>query len=244
MRSLALPIVVLAFVAQAVNPSPRALLELARPLTSSEIAIVRSASQQALTAKTFRLVVTPRGQGLEVLMGPGGRPKTIRMAYSLLGGTVSGVGRDGAPLNGAGVTSTQWREEGVTIINCTDNPTRPCDGRLGLGYTPVFEMLQGTSPVTSGERRRIGGRWARAFIAPWTPVVNQHVEPSFVTGDPMPNVAGDPRPAPPREAWQSLWIDTASLLPVRWEVSEGGTVTRHFDFVFEPIDLSAPLYKP
>jgi len=52
-------------------------------------------------------------------------------------------------------------------------------------------------------------------------------------GDPPPNESG-------REATQRLWIDTASLLPVRWEVSEGGTLTNHLDFEFESIDLRPP----
>jgi hypothetical protein len=100
-------------------------------------------------------------------------------------------------------------------------------------------MLQGAGPITGGERRQTGDRWIRALVSPWTPLVDRHVEPSFLIGDPMPNIAGNPVP-PAREATQRLWIDSASLLPVRCEVSERGTLTHHLDFTFAPIDLRPP----
>ncbi len=265
-RSVALPAVVLALLAQARNPSPRELLEVARPLTSIELATVLGASQQALTAKTLRLSSVRGGQGVEVLMGPGGQPKIIRITSSVEGGTVSGI----RPGSVSGVTRTQWREDVITIVDYTGRPALLCDGSLGQGelvieytrrsvapgwtvaarqrgareaggpgLTPVFEMLQGAGPVTSGERRQIGGgRWARAFLSPWTPLADRHVTPAFLAGDPTPNVVGDPRPQEATHAaTQRLWIDTASLLPVRWEVSERGALTHHLDFAYESIDL-------
>lgn len=273
MRSLAaaVPIISLALVAQTRGPSARELLDLDRPLTSAEIATVLSASQQSLAAKTFQLSHTPGQRGIEVLMGSGGRPHIIRMAYSLEGGTVSGtVGRG----NTSPPTRTRWHDDFVTIIDYTGRPARRCDdtpvsGDLvieytlrssssawtvsarvraahefgGPGITPVFEMLQGTGSLTSRDgRRRIAGHWTRAFTAPWTPLPERESKPAFLMGDPTPNAVGDPRPREATQtAIQSLWIDSSSLLPVRWEVIEsGGRLTRHFDFIFEPLDLQPP----
>jgi hypothetical protein len=112
----------------------------------------------------------------------------------------------------------------------------------GPGITPVFEMLQGTGSLTSGDRRHIAGHSTRALTSPWTPPPDREDRPAFLTGDPTPNVVGDPRPREPAKKWtESVWIDTSSLLPVRWEVSEGGTLTNHLDFDFESIDLRPPV---
>jgi len=53
----------------------------------------------------------------------------------------------------------------------------------------------------------------------------------------MPNVAVDPAP---RDATQSLWIDTSSLLPLRWELFKRGKPTSGFDMTYESIDLRPP----
>jgi hypothetical protein len=75
MKAIATLAVVPALLAQTLNLSPRDVLNVARPLTATEIATVLSASRQALTSKTFRLPSVPGGRGREVLMGPAGQPK-------------------------------------------------------------------------------------------------------------------------------------------------------------------------
>jgi len=248
---------------QTLNPSPREALNTARSLTTTEIATVLDASRQALTAKTFRVSFPPRGQGPEVLMGPAGRPKVIRTTYGIEGGVVSRT-----PGGATSSTESLWHEDFISIVDSTDRPARRCDGLTeegemvieyvlrsttnawtatarrrsarevgGPGIAPMFEMLLGAAPVTSGERRQIGGRWARAFVSSWTPPPAPKSQAPILTGDPMPNVAGDPAP---HDATQSLWIDTASLLPLRWEVSTRGMLTHGFNITYESIDLRPP----
>ena len=102
----------------------------------------------------------------------------------------------------------------------------------------LFEMLQAGASITSGERRRIGDRRARAFNSAWTrPASLTFSSPPLVTGDPIPNVVGIPAPD---ETPQSLWIDTETLLPLRWEVSNLGQTTFGFDFSYASIDLRPP----
>src|SRR6188474_1603495 len=67
------------------------------------------------------------------------------------------------------------------------------------------EMLRATGTLSSGGSRLVGKRNARALVSPM-PLSDDVV----LTGDPAPN---------PAEfvPIQSLWIDTESLLPLRWE---------------------------
>src|SRR6185295_3463245 len=117
----------------------------------------------------------------------------------------------------------------INLIDYTGRPARRCDGSVEPGElvieyehrrstnawtakarartlmevgAPIFDALSGVTRVESGERKQIGGRWARAFRAPWT----------------LPSGAqpGGPLPA---GATQTLWIDVESLLPLRWGVS-------------------------
>jgi hypothetical protein len=100
----------------------------------------------------------------------------------------------------------------------------------------AFEMLRGLVSVTSGERRRIRNRRARALVSPWTPPSVSFDLPRLI-GDPTPNLRGDPAPS---DAIQSLWIDSTSLLPLRWEVSERGVRKYGWDFSYSSTDLRLP----
>jgi hypothetical protein len=266
MRVLALMAVVPALLTQAANPAPPNLLSAARTLTKTEIETILSASRQALVAKTFHLAYIPGNQGPDVLMGRAGRPKIIRWAGAIEGGTVGGVvfgdGTSGRPVE------TRWRREFIDIIDFTGRSARRCgesagQGELvveykldvptkewtttarqryardfgGPGIAPVFEMLQGDGPIASGERRRISGRSARALISPWTPPALTFVEPPLLTGDPIPNAVGKPAP---NDTVQSLWIDIESLLPLRWEASKRGSPAYGYDFRYQTVDLRPP----
>jgi hypothetical protein len=127
----------------------------------------------------------------------------------------------------------------VGLVECQEQGAEGAETPI-VDRTEKDARLSGATPVTSGERKQIGGRWARAFVAPWAPLAtttgpSQHV---VLTGDPLPNVAGDPVP---RVMTQTLWIDTESLLPVRWETTDRG-----YDLVltYEPIDIQPPAGVP
>jgi hypothetical protein len=96
-------------------------------------------------------------------------------------------------------------------------------------------MLLGAAPIASGDREQISGRWAREFVSPWTPPYPA-TRATIFTGDPRPNVVG----VPASSDTQSLWIDTESLLPVRWEATRRGMVTHSFAFTYESIDIRPP----
>jgi hypothetical protein len=265
MKAIAL-LAVLALFAQTLKPSPQDLLNLARPLTPAEIATVLTESRRTLTAKTFRLSFAPGGRGLDILMAPGGQPKMVRRIYGLEGGIAGGI-VSSSPGGATEPAPTSWREEIISIVDFTGGPARRCDGSTepgemaieyehrsstnawtaaararstrdvgGPGIAPVFEMLLGAATASSGERRQIGAGWARAFVSPWVPPRDQPFA-EILTGDPMPNLAGQLAPS---RATQSLWIDTESALPVRWEVSEGGKISHAVNFTYEPIDLRPP----
>ena len=259
MRAGALLAVVLVF-GVASRPSPRELLNLARPLTSTEIAAVLDAARRAAARRTFRASALTYHHTSDVLIGPSGRPKFVRSISGIEGGVVGGV--VGTPAQ----VETHWQEEIISIVDHTGRPARRCGGsvepgelvieytRRGPSWTAVsrrrdpaevqnatfehaFEVLRGGAALTSGERGSIGGRPARAFAAPWTSPPDRSVGAPRLTGDPLPNVAGEP--APP-EMTERLWIDVRSLLPVRWEVMKRGARVYGYDFLQMPLDIRPP----
>src|SRR5436190_8743349 len=90
MRADALLAVVLALVA-ASGPSPRELLNAARPLTAIEIASVLDASRRAVARKTFRASALTYHHTSDVFVGSSGRPKFVRSISGIEGGVVGGV---------------------------------------------------------------------------------------------------------------------------------------------------------
>ena len=252
-------------IAQVTGPSPRQLLDLNRPLTVGEIAIVLRAAQEVMDGKTFRLSFENSDSAIRVLMGPGGRPRLTQMNSGMIHGTVGGI----APGANTPPASLTWREDIVTILDYTGRPARRCDGSSGEGEMVIeyrrgatamwsatarpqtsrdaagsaaFTVLRGVEPAVSGDRRQIGTSWARAIVAPWTVPIDQRarvVEPAPALGDPAPNVAGEPFP---NDATQTLWIDTETLLPLRWEVTkpDPARVIMAGLFIYEPFDLRPP----
>ena len=184
----------------------------------------------AIAGKTCRLAYAPGGPGPAVLMGSNGRPRYVRATsgYDMGGvsGSVSG-GSDGS------MTRSQSQQAGhvdvITFTDYTGRLARKCDGtaledELVIEYehrstdnrwtakartrspmeilAPVFDMLAGTAPVETGDRWQIDDRMARALVAPWK----------------LPAGAQPGGPLPPGMT-QSLWIDTVSMLPLRWSIS-------------------------
>jgi len=211
---------------QFINPSPRDILNNERPLQPAEIAAVLAATREAVSGKTCRLSYVPNGPGPQVLMGTNGRPRFVR-AISGYGNSAATTGVDGNR------DKTRTQQSGhvdvVTFTEYTGRSARKCDGtvlddELVIEYehkstddrwtvkartrtvmefgASVFDMLAGITPVESGNRRSFDDRIGRAFVAPWK------LPPGVQPGAPLP--AG---------VSQSIWIDTVSLLPLRWSIS-------------------------
>jgi hypothetical protein len=209
---------------QALYAPAREILNTERSLQPAEIAAVLAAVQQAVSGKTFRLSYGANGPGPEVLMGANGRPRFVR-AISGYDYRSDAVGADG---NG---DRTQSQQSGhvdvITFTEYTGRSASKCDGtalddELVIEYehkstddrwsvrartrtsfefgATVFDMLAGITPVESGNRRSFDGRTGRALVAPWK-------LPAGAQG------------GPPAGTSQSIWIDTASLLPLRWTIS-------------------------
>jgi len=100
--------------------------------------------------------------------------------------------------------------------------------------------LQGVGNITSGELKQIEGRSARALVSAWTSPAHATGDPPVLIGDPIPNARGEPVQPAPQKAVQTLWIDIRNLLPVRWEVSDGGRTGFEFNFNDTSIDLRVP----
>jgi hypothetical protein len=214
---------------QTLDAPARAALNTARPLQPAEIAIVLAAARDAVAGKTCRLSYAPDGPGPEVLIGANGWPRFVRATS---GRDYVSSASSSSFANGSGVT-TQSQQRGhvdvVTFTEYTGRSARKCDGTavdgdLVIEYehkssdnrwtvtartraphefaAPLFDMLAGVIPAESGDRRSFGDRVGRALVAPWT------LPPGAMPGGPLP--AG---------ITQSLWIDTVSLLPLRWSIS-------------------------
>ena len=210
---------------QVLNPSARDILNTDRSLQPAEIAIILAASRQAVSGKTFRLSYIPKGRGPEVLMGANGRPRFVRLISGYDGSWDMSVDANGI--------SAQSQQRGhvdvVTFTEYTGRSARKCDGtpldaELVIEYehksnddrwtvkartrtpmevlSPVFDLLAGVTPVESGNRRVFDDRVGRALVAPWK------LPAGAQSGGPLPTGVR-----------QSLWIDTVSMLPLRWSIS-------------------------
>ena len=223
-------------VATHVAAQPQDLLNLQRSLTAAEIDTVLSRIRQALAGKTLRL--KQKGSETEVLVGRAGVPHLIRIAHTegeRIGGVVGGIPGTGTVRV---FTPPEQREERrlVKLTEYTGVPAGRCNGAPATGEMVIdylmdsstqrwsvtarvrtpgdaaavrpLEMLRTAASLRSGERRLLGSRSVRAIVSttpPWQGVA--------ITGDPAPNPA-DFVPV------ESLWVDTDTLLPVRWAVSE------------------------
>lgn len=258
----AMALVALALV-QGASQSPRELVSAAQPLAPSDIAIVLAASRDAIAGNTLRLPSLFNGHGPELRMGSTGLPRVFKNVSTIHAGIITGS----VPGDRTRSTSREWIEEVTTFIDYTGGAVRRCGGSIepgevvieyvrhgteswtatarrqeaddvgGLGYAATFAMLRGTGSIESAERQQIGGREARAFTATWVPPASRNVQPPVLRGDPTPNAIGEPAA---EESIQTLWIDAASLLPLRWEVNKRGNRSDGFDFVYKVIDLQPP----
>ena len=248
--------------------SPRELLSDVRPLTGVEIAAVLHASQRAIAGETFRLAPGGLAEGPQVLMGREGVPRRIRWAGTIISGVVGGVasgsGETRPPIR------TTSRVDYVTITDYTGRTAPDCAGSVnqgdlvveyklespgtvwqtntrlrdardfgGPGIAPIFKMLKGAVTLASGELKDFGRRPARALTAVWRAPARSE-ESRLLIGDPIPNMRGEPVLSGADESLQSLWIDTKSLRPLRWEVSKGGLRLFGFDFKYSSFKIPLP----
>ena len=194
---------------QVLNPSAREILNTARTLLPAEIAVVLGAVRDAVAGKTLRLTYVPNGPGPEVLMGNNGRPRFVRAVSGHFdpNGHVDVV----AFTDYTGQSATTCEGTSLSEELVIEYEHKSTEGRWTAKarrreriepLAPVFELLTGRVSVESGSRRSFEDRVGRALVAPWKP----------------PDGAQTAEPIP-RGATQSLWIDVASLLPLRWSIS-------------------------
>jgi hypothetical protein len=247
--SLASILAVSAASAQGCGPSVRIMVNAPRPLTLAEDARVLRAVRAAIAGKRGRLISAAdeaAGRaGMEFAVGPDGRLWFLRSSGRIMGGI---VGSDG--------TGTTFTREYVTITHLSGRPARGCDGtprpgqlivtyrNEGDGWfatartqvyaaspTPLDDFLAGNLHVDSGELQMIGDRPARVFVAPWTMAARTAEEAAKQGPEYRSDDGGrtwtKPSPADTPQLAQSLWVDTESLLPVRWALTSVADPERH-----------------
>lgn len=232
--------------------SPRALLQLERPLTSDELETVVGGIRRALAGATVRLVQRDMNDR-EILFGPGGTPQFVRYSYtgervaSVTGEhpgnrrpntappgrfvrliEYSGLGArycDGAPASGGLVVEyTQNVETRRWNVRATEQDFRDAWAVLQL------QMLATPSSLKISDIRNVGRNIDRGLVAP-SPLSTANR--ALISGDPAPNPA-EFQPV------ETLWIDARSLMPVRWEVSQREAVVSAADFVYVPLTIARP----
>jgi hypothetical protein len=98
--------------------------------------------------------------------------------------------------------------------------------------TPLDDFLAGDIHVDSSDLQTIGARWTRMFVATWTPPTTTEAPANTAQGPEYRSDDGGRTwtQTPPTNAarlTQSLWIDTESLLPVRWAVMFAAAAEHH-----------------
>jgi len=222
------------------GPSVHDVVKVPRTLTRDETARVLRAARMAIAGKHGRLI-SPADEaagrpGTEFATGPDGRLQFLRSSGGIQAGIVSGDG-----------TTATWTREVVTMTHLTGRAARACDGapragqlvvvywRDGGGWiatarshvypgspTPLDDFLAGEIHIEQSDLQTIGARATRMFAATWTPPAAE--APAGTA--PGPEYQSDDdgrtwtkaRPTAAARLTQLLWIDTESLLPVRWAV--------------------------
>lgn len=216
-RTESIAAAVLAAFSQTLNPPARAVIELQRALTRAEIAQVLAASREAIAGRTLTLSYLPGGPGPQLLVGADGRPRMVRTMTEVVEFTRRPARRcDGAPSGGELVI--EYRNENDKGWTAKARAST----RMEFAST-IFDMLADAVTLDSGEKQTIDGHAARAMTAPWTP------PPGALPAGPLvPNVR------------QQLWIDVASLLPVRWEIGAADRPAYRMTFGYESLDIRPP----
>jgi hypothetical protein len=236
--SLATLLAISAVGVQGCGASVRNMVNAPRPLTLAEDARVLRAVRAAIAGKRGRLISAAdeaAGRtGMEFAVGSDGRLRFLRSTGGIMGGIVRSDG-----------TGTTFTREVVYITHLTGRPARGCDGtprpgQLIVTYRnegdgwfatartqvyaaspmPLDDFLAGDLRVASSELQMFGDRPARVFVTPWTVLARTAEEAAKQGPEYRSDDAGRTWTKPSRAdippLAQSLWVDTESLLPVRW----------------------------
>jgi hypothetical protein len=228
--------------AQTRGPSVRDLVKAARPLTADEASRVLAAARTSIAGKHGRLTSAADDAagrpGMEFGLSRSGRLEFLRRSGGVQGGIVSAGGTSTSWTREV-ITITR-----LTAMQARGCDGTPRAGQLVVEYssdgggwsatarsrvyaaspTPLDDFLAGDLGVDSREIQMIGGRAARVFVAPWTAPAtaadasaNPAQQPEYRSDD-GGRTWTKASPADTPRLTQSLWVDTESLLPVRWAV--------------------------
>jgi hypothetical protein len=188
--------------AQTLNPSAREVIRQSRALIDAEVAAVLAAARVAVDGRTFRLSYQPGGPGADIQMGPDGKPRYIRMTSGEHGQAdtvtflhytrLAARGCDGTTRPGVLVREYENKGSAWTVKARTRSALELADA--------AFDMLAGLRRTTSGAVQKLNDRTVRPFLAPFQ-------LPEGALGGPPPGTI------------MALWLDTNSLLPVRWSIA-------------------------
>jgi hypothetical protein len=254
-------ILALTLLLQNANPPASDLIRLQRPLSAAEIDTVIRGVRTALAGVTVHSTSDTR-PAIDILMDAAGRPSMIRTRLNSPPGTERVATVTGGVPGGKTVTvrvpEPAVTEQFILLYEYTWSPARRCDGAAASAdlvfqylldptikkwtataressrhdgdMTLPLDILGTSESKTSGEARIIGNRTARAIVSP--------MPQSFRF---VPALAGDPAPNPDEFVpVQTLWIDTVTLRPVRWEVSQRQAIVDRVDFAYESPTLQRP----
>jgi hypothetical protein len=242
---------------QTINPSAQMILKTDRPLLPAEIARVLDAAREALKGRTFRLSYQPGGMGPEILIGATGRPRYMRSVsgvgeVSAVAGAVVGAADD---TSFSERSDAARHVDIITFTDFTGTRARKCDGsaldsELGIEYEhrsdtdrwtvkarretmhefagALFDVLSGSSPIESGDRRQIGDRETRALRSAFRP-------PSDSNSDPVMSRA--------TQALCPSTFDVAKLPVARWSPWRRHVKCLGFDRVRSPGARCTPVAR-
>jgi hypothetical protein len=222
------------------SPSVRDLVNVSTPLTDSDVMRVLSAARVSIAGRHGRLISTAdeaAGRaGTEFAIGSNGRLQFLRFRGGIQGGIVSADGTSttwtrevvtithltGVPARGCDGAPRRGQQLVVEYRNDGDGWTATARTRVyPASPTPLDDFLAGDLHVEHNQLQVIGARRTRMFVAPWSSPVtaeasaNRSQEPEYSSDDGGRTWTKAPPARAPRLT-ESLWIDTASLLPVRW----------------------------
>jgi hypothetical protein len=245
----------------------------ARQLTPEETAHVLEAVRAAIAGKHGWLTSAADDAGgrpgTEFAVAPNGRLRFLRWSGGIIGGSVAA---DGTTTTWTRNVITIVHLTGRPARGC-DGASRP--GQLVVEYrnegegwsatararvyaaspTPLDDFLAGDLRVDGGELETIGARAARVFVARWTAPDTTGEAPADLAQAPEYRSDDGGRtwtktpPANTPRLTQSLWVDSESLLPLRWAVTsvadpEHGVPARPYNAFSIRYDDASDLHPP